>query len=225
MRKILLATVFSVVVASSAMAWDNTNNGPGNNQIVDQGGVGNQNVNSLKQRQGQVQSQGQTSVNRNSINNSINVDSGGNGNGNIHFPVSSAFAPSFGLGGPCPGRALSGGVSITLFGATGGGTDMDDVCRAKSLGELDVAREVECSDSHQFREAAYRLNRPCIVDRDRWIHEHPQPIELPAVVVVSDVPVVRLGYVGHCNHFDTQGYCNTHWRPTPKPKATIGCSC
>lgn len=221
MRKILLATVFSFVIASSAMAWDNTNNGPGNNQIVDQGGVGNQNVNTMTQ--GQKQFQYQSSVNQNTNNvgqsQNVNVVSGG---GNNHYPVSSAYAPSFGVGGTCAGTAASGGLSVMPFGLAGGGTNMDDVCRAQRLGEMDVAREVECEDSNQFRHAAYRVGRPCMIDKDRWVKEH-TVVVAPVTVVVPVTPVIG-GYVGHCNHFDAQGYCNTHWHPIPK-KAPVVAPC
>ncbi len=126
--------------------------------------------------------------------NNVNVNSSsGNGNGGGYdygnMPVSSAYAPSFGGGAnSCSGGSLSGGLSFNVVSGSLGGTEMDDVCRAQKLGELDVAREVMCDDSRSFRRAAYRLNRPCMVDAQRWNEEHPKPQPVAVVPEQKFVP-------------------------------------
>lgn len=198
MRKLLLITSILIGISGPVMAWDNTITGPGNNQIVDQGGTGSQNVNHNVSKNnlatnstatatvGNVHAGGAKVNNTNNVNVNSNSGNGDGGSDYSKMPVSSAIAPSFGVGSnPCSGAAGSVAGQFPVFGLSFGGTEMDDVCRAQKLGENDVAREVMCDNSRAFRNAAYRVNRPCMVDGVRWNEEHPKIVPVVAITPIT----------------------------------------
>lgn len=217
MRKILLATVFCSMATLAIANPTQVNSGAGPVSQAQVYGNGSS-TSQTQQTKSSVGNVGSTSsvgdVNGSSHNNNKNtvvVNGVGNTNNNganggliggpglPNFPVSSAIAPSFGGGmNGCSGTAASLAGQFQLFGASLGGTNMDNVCEAMRLGEVDVAREVECNDSRSFRHAAYNIGRPCSVDRERWEKEHPvppvvnwQPVldELAQITPKSFVPV------------------------------------
>ena len=189
MNRITLAAAVAIALAASpAMAWDNTNNGSGPKQIVD-GGPGAQSTATAASRSssasrstavgiggrgGNARGGNATATGGRVV---VNNSTGGGGGGDYGYhdiPVSSAIAPSFYNGGnPCLGPAASAAGQAPVFGLSFGGQQMDEVCRARMLGEMDTAREVECQDSRSFRNAAYTVGRPCAADRNRWAEEHP----------------------------------------------------
>jgi hypothetical protein len=78
-----------------------------------------------------------------------------------------------------------------VFGLSFGGTNMDDICRAQRLGENDVAREMFCDASSDFRRAALRVGTPCMVDRPKFQEMMHPPVVEPVAAPFVPSPWCR----------------------------------
>lgn len=140
------------------------------------------------QKQGQNQLQGQQSTNNNNLrggnqgqSQTVNVENNGNGSNNPsgvgngygygNYPVSSATAPSFGIGG-CQ-WAISGGFQVFGAGVSGGGAGLYEFCKPlmkagyfHDRGQHAVAKNLECNYP-EFKEAYRMAGEPCRNDMSK----------------------------------------------------------
>lgn len=124
--------------------------------------------------------------------NSGNGNGAGNGWQGTQFPASTATAPSFAIG-QCQ-YAISGGLQVLIFGASGGGAGLYEFCQAmikadhfRKLGREDMAKIVECNYG-EFRTAYRDAGTPCRADVPK-AEQATTPIVQPAgFVAPSSAP-------------------------------------
>lgn len=198
MKRILLASIASLVVAAPAYAWPNDPVPAPTATATAAGGAatatGGAATATQRQHQIQRQSQSVTVNNTTAAPTSSGIDpataarlaAAGAGAHDWQPPAASAIAPSFAVAGPCTGQAASVAGQFQLFGLSFGGTDMDKACQSEHLGNLStvgerIGFEVMCDD-HQFRAAALRAGAACEADRQHQAAVVPATAPAPQAV-------------------------------------------
>ncbi len=244
-RHLLIAGTM-LAITTPAFAWDY--NQYGNGQQIGDNATGVQNNLSARasaaaaasssassasrsgsvatQRQGQsttVSGAGAGAASNAGNSQTVNVGGGGNGGHNDRFPVSSAYAPSFGSVNPCAGGAISGGIQLFGIGASGGGSvHFDQMCQIAQYSSNPYAFQWACTEMDGFRSAAREAYRagfaphPCAQDVVLVVAEPPRPI-----LVAEPAPVKRWAVVPCHMPFvrDAHGRCYNPTPPRPRPVA------